>query len=75
MVSMAANAAEDGRGAAAGAWTGLAEFWARAITVRLKKNKRKVLRIVRLRLLDERRRILRIVPLYGKNLWGFPLLI
>jgi hypothetical protein len=75
MVSMAAKAAEEGRGAGAGAWTGLAEFWPRAAMAALKKDKRRALRMVRLRLLDERRRILRIVLLYGRNLRGFAALM
>src|ERR1700751_6081110 len=63
IVSIAANAAEEGRGAATGAWTGLAEFWAKATRARLKKDKRRLLRIVRMKLLDERRRNLRMVLL------------
>src|SRR5438477_9253377 len=67
IVSMAANAADDGRGAAAAVWIAFAEFCAKAAGIRLKKNTRRVLRMVRSRLLDERRRILRMALLYEKN--------
>jgi hypothetical protein len=73
MVSIAANAAEDGRGATAVVWAGLAEFCALAAVKRLKKDTRRVLRMVRSRLLDERRGILGLYYCTGRILgdsWG-----